>query len=38
MAPNRFEVSWLRRLIGERLEIHDKPATEVTPIVDAVLR
>jgi hypothetical protein len=38
LAPDGFEVPWLRRLIGERLEVHDKPATEVAPIVDAVPR
>jgi hypothetical protein len=30
LAPNGFEVPWLRWFIGERLEVHDKPATEVT--------
>jgi hypothetical protein len=38
LAPIGFEVPCLRRLIGERLEVRDKPATEVTPIVDAVSR
>jgi hypothetical protein len=38
LAPDGFELPWLRRLIGERLEVHDKSATEVTPIVDAVPR
>jgi hypothetical protein len=36
LAPDGFEVPWLRRLIRERLEVRDKPAAEVTPIVDAV--
>jgi hypothetical protein len=30
LGPNGFEVTWLRRLIRERLEICDKPTTEVT--------
>jgi hypothetical protein len=38
LVPNGFEVPWLRRLVGERLEIRDEPATEVAPIVDAVSR
>jgi hypothetical protein len=38
LSPNGLEVPWLHRFIGERLEIHDKLAAEVTPIVDAVLR
>jgi hypothetical protein len=38
LAPNGFEVPWLRRFIGERLEVRDKPSTEVAPIVDAVPR
>jgi hypothetical protein len=38
LPHNGFEVPWLRRFIGERLEVHDKPATEVTPIVDEVSR
>jgi hypothetical protein len=38
LAPNGFEVPWLCRFIGERLEVRDKPMTEVTPIVDAVSR
>jgi hypothetical protein len=33
---NGFEVPWLRRFIGERLEVCDKPTTKVTPVVDAV--
>jgi hypothetical protein len=36
LAPDGFEVPWLRRLIGERQKVHNKPETEVTPIVDAV--
>jgi hypothetical protein len=38
MVPNGFEVPWLCRFVGERLEVHDEPATEVTPVVDAVSR
>ena len=38
LTPDGFEVSWLHRLIRERLEVHDKPTTEVTPIIDAVPR
>jgi hypothetical protein len=36
LAPDGFEVPWPRRLIGEGLEVRDKPATEFAPIVDAV--
>jgi hypothetical protein len=35
-VPNGFEVPWLRRLVGEGLEVGDKTLTEVAPIVDAV--
>jgi hypothetical protein len=35
-ALNGFEVPWLRRLVGEGLEVGDKTPTEVVPIVDAV--
>jgi hypothetical protein len=38
LPSNGFEVPWLCRFIRERLEIRDKPAAEVTPIVDAVSR
>jgi hypothetical protein len=38
LAPNGFEVPWLRRFIGERLEVRDKPATEVALVVDVVSR
>jgi hypothetical protein len=38
LAPDGFEVPWLRRLIRGRLEVGDEPPTEVTPIVDAVSR
>jgi hypothetical protein len=38
LAPNGFEVPWLCQFIGERLEVRDKPATEVTPVIDAVSR
>jgi hypothetical protein len=37
-SSDGFELLWMRRLIGKRLEVHDKPATEVTPIVDVVPR
>jgi hypothetical protein len=36
LAPDGFEVPWLRRLVGERLEVGDETPTEVTPIIDAV--
>jgi hypothetical protein len=35
-APDGFEVPWLRRFVGEGLEVGDKTSTEVAPIVDAV--
>jgi hypothetical protein len=35
-APDGYEVPWLRRLVGEGLEVGDKTPTEVTPIIDAV--
>jgi hypothetical protein len=38
LLANGFEVPWLRRFIGERREVRDKPSTEVTPIVDALSR
>jgi hypothetical protein len=38
LPPNGFEVPWLCWFIGQRLEIRDKLAAEVTPIVDAVSR
>jgi hypothetical protein len=37
-TPDGFEVPWLRRLVGEGLEVGDETLTEVTPIVDVVLR
>jgi hypothetical protein len=37
-APDGFEVPWLRRLVGEGLEVGDETPTEVTPIVDVVSR
>jgi hypothetical protein len=37
-APDGFEVPWLRRFVGEGLKVGDETPTEVTPIVDAVLR
>jgi hypothetical protein len=36
LAPDGFEVPWLRQLVGEGLEIGDETPTEVAPIVDAV--
>jgi hypothetical protein len=36
LAPDGFEVPWLRRLIGEGLEVGDEALTEVILIVDAV--
>jgi hypothetical protein len=35
-VPDGFEVPWLRRLVGERLEVGDEAPTEVAPAVDAV--
>jgi hypothetical protein len=35
-APDGFEVPWLRRLVGEGLEVGDEAPTEVTLVVDAV--
>jgi hypothetical protein len=35
-APDGFEVPWLRRLVGEGLNVGDETPTEVAPIVDAV--
>jgi hypothetical protein len=35
-ALDGFEVPWLRRLVGEGLEVGDKTPTKVAPIVDAV--
>jgi hypothetical protein len=37
-TPDGFEVPWLRRLVGEGLEVGDETPTEVTPIVDAMSR
>jgi hypothetical protein len=31
-----FEVLWLHRFVGERLEVGDETPTEVAPVVDAV--
>jgi hypothetical protein len=36
LAPDGFEVPWLRRFVREGLEIGDEATTEVAPIVDAV--
>jgi hypothetical protein len=38
LQPNGFEVRWLCQFIGERLEICDKSAAEVSLIIDAVSR
>jgi hypothetical protein len=38
LSPNGFEIPQLCRFIGEGLEVHDKPTTEISPIVDAVSR
>jgi hypothetical protein len=35
-ALDGFEVPWLRRFVGERLEVGDEAPTEVAPIVDEV--
>jgi hypothetical protein len=37
LAPDGFEVPWLRRLVREGLEVGDESPTEVAPIVDAVM-
>jgi hypothetical protein len=31
-----FEVPWLCRFVGERLEVGDEAPTEVSPVVDVV--
>jgi hypothetical protein len=36
LASDGFEVPWLRRLVGEGLEVGDKTPTEVALVVDAV--
>jgi hypothetical protein len=36
LAPDGFEVPWLRRLVEEGLEIGDEASTKVAPIIDAV--
>ncbi len=36
LALDGFEVPWLRRLVGERLEVGDEAPTEVAPVVDVV--
>jgi hypothetical protein len=38
LAFDGFEIPWLRRFVGEGLEVRDKPAAEISPIVDAVSR
>jgi hypothetical protein len=38
MSPNGFEIPWLHWLIGEGLEVLDKPAAKISPIVDAMSR
>jgi hypothetical protein len=35
-VPDGFEVPWLCRLVGERLEVGDITPTEVAPVVDEV--
>jgi hypothetical protein len=35
-ALDGFEVPWLRRFVGEGLEIGGEASTEVAPVVDAV--
>jgi hypothetical protein len=37
-APDGFEVQWLHRFVGERLEVGNEAPTEVAPVVDAVSR
>jgi hypothetical protein len=36
LAPDGFEVPWLRRIVRERLEVGDETLAEIAPIVDAV--
>jgi hypothetical protein len=38
LSPDGFEIPRLCRFIGEGLEVRDKPMTEISPIIDAVLR
>jgi hypothetical protein len=38
LAFDGFEVPGLRRLVGKGLEIHEKPATKVSPVVNAMAR
>jgi hypothetical protein len=38
LTPNGFEIPRLRQFIGEGLEVRDKLATEISPIVNAVSR
>lgn len=38
LAFDVFEIPWLCQFVGERLEVCDKPAAEISPIVDAVSR
>jgi hypothetical protein len=35
-ALDGFEVLWLRRFVGEGLEIGGEASTEVAPVVDAM--
>jgi hypothetical protein len=35
-ALDGFEVPWLRRFVGERLEVGGEAPTEVAPVVDAM--
>jgi hypothetical protein len=36
LVLDEFEIPWLHQFVREGLEVHDKPAAEISPIVDAV--
>jgi hypothetical protein len=38
LALDGFEVPWLRRFVGERLEVGGETPTEIAPVIDAVSR
>jgi hypothetical protein len=38
LALDGFEIPWLRRLVGEGLEVRDKPTAEISPIINAMSR
>jgi hypothetical protein len=37
LALDGYEIPWLRRVVGEGLEVRDKPAAKISPIVVAQL-